>query len=246
MISADYESRKSDRTEFSIPKNGGTGWRTPLITSEFGVIPSPQAYLIEQGPKSVSSPHFHVQNQYQLVVAGSGTLGRHPVKPISVHYAQRETGYGPINAGEEGVSYLTLRPNMDKGSLHLPENRHLMHEGMLKRQVTVGLGISAQASLRDRKEVAVEEAIPPHADGLAAWLLRLPAGARFAAPNSGPGAGRFHVVAAGAMRLGEDRLQRLGCAFTFPDEAPLQFEADESGLELIVLQFPLDPLPPKQ
>ncbi len=245
MISADYESRKSDRTEFSIPKNGGTGWRTPLITSEFGVIPSPQAYLIEQGPNSVSSPHFHVQNQFQLVVAGSATLGKHPVRPISVHYAQRETGYGPINAGEEGVSYLTLRPNMDKGSLHLPENRHLMHEGMLKRQVTADLNISTEAALCDRKEVAVEEAIPQQTDGLAAWLLRLPAGARFTAPNSVPGAGRFHVVAAGAMCLGADRFQRLGCVFTFPDEGPLQFVADESGLELMVLQFPVDPLPPK-
>ena len=246
MISADYESRKSDRTEFSIPKNGGTGWRTPLITSVFGEVPSPQAYLIEQAPNSISSPHFHAQNQFQLVVSGSATLGKHQVRPISVHYAQRETGYGPISAGEDGVSYLTLRPNMDKGSLHLPENRPLMHQGMLKRQMMADLDISSEDVSRDRKEVAVEEAIPLHADGLAAWLLRLPAGSRCVSPKSRPGAGRFHVVAAGGMRMGADRLGRLACVFTFPEEAPLEISADDSGLELIVLQFPLDPSPPKQ
>ena len=41
-------------------------------------------------------PHFHVQDQFQVVAEGGGTLGRHAVAPIHVHYASRHTGYGPL------------------------------------------------------------------------------------------------------------------------------------------------------
>ena len=45
---------------------------------------SPTVFLVEQPPHSVLDPHFHAQNQFQVVKQGSGTLGPHAVGPGSV------------------------------------------------------------------------------------------------------------------------------------------------------------------
>src|SRR3954464_12357154 len=66
----------------------------------------PMAFLVEQPPGSVVQTHFHEANQFQLVVGGSGTLGKHAVQPIAVHYSNAFSAYGPITAGEEGLQYL--------------------------------------------------------------------------------------------------------------------------------------------
>ena len=36
----------------------------------------PQAYLVIQPPHSVTQPHFHQTNQFQVVVAGGGSIGK--------------------------------------------------------------------------------------------------------------------------------------------------------------------------
>src|SRR4051812_29044816 len=71
----------------------GTGyWRSDLLISAEGDSPAPQAFKIEQDPGTVIRPHFHAQDQFQVVAEGGGTLGRHAVAPIHVHYASRHTG----------------------------------------------------------------------------------------------------------------------------------------------------------
>src|SRR5689334_11266367 len=96
------------------------------------IVPTPddplqaQAYLVEQNAGWVLPVHFHLENQYQVVTGGSGTLGAHPVAPLYVHFASRESGYGPITAGPEGLAYLTLRVQGDAGAWYLPESRPRM------------------------------------------------------------------------------------------------------------------------
>src|SRR5918997_5705706 len=46
----------------------------------------PMAFLVEQSAGSTVQAHFHAANQFQVVVAGRGMLGRHEVAPICVHY----------------------------------------------------------------------------------------------------------------------------------------------------------------
>lgn len=63
---------------------------------------------------------IHVQDEFQLVIDGDGALGRPAVRPISVHFAGRHTGYGPLTAGERGLSYMTLRAVLDLGAISCP------------------------------------------------------------------------------------------------------------------------------
>ena len=42
-------------------------------------------------------------------MGGSGTIGRDDAGMITAHYADHHTRYGPLIAGEQRMSYLTLR-----------------------------------------------------------------------------------------------------------------------------------------
>ena len=84
------------------------------------MYPSPQAFLVEQEANATILTHYHQQNQFQVVVGGDGTLGRHAVAPLLVHYAGAFTGYGPIVSGAQGLQYLTFRANNDPGAQFLP------------------------------------------------------------------------------------------------------------------------------
>ena len=62
------------------------------------------------------------------VVGGGGTMGRHEIAPIMVHYAGAYSGYGPIIAGPEGVKYFTIRAVHEAGEVarrheHAPRER---------------------------------------------------------------------------------------------------------------------------
>ena len=184
-------------------------------------------------------PHFHAQDQFQVVAEGGGTLGRHAVAPIQVHYASRHTGYGPITAGSQGLSYFTFRAVTTPYAYFLPESRDQM-QSLPKRNL---LGHRSRAFRRGRRcapvsEVAIETIIEPQPDGVAAWLLRLPPSATFVLSEKAEGADRFYLVGEGVMVARSERLPRFATAFVSADERDFELVAGEEGLEALVLQFP--------
>src|SRR3977135_931018 len=56
----------------------------------------PHAYVSQWDPAWVSGPHFHENDQFQVVVAGKGKLGRRSLAPYSVHFSGAYTPYGPL------------------------------------------------------------------------------------------------------------------------------------------------------
>mgnify|MGYP007000427639 len=53
----------------------------------------PQGFLVEQPSNSVTPPHFHDYEQYQVFVDGGARLGKHVASPLSLHYARGHTPY---------------------------------------------------------------------------------------------------------------------------------------------------------
>ena len=82
----------------------------------------PQGFLVQQPPGSVTPPHFHEVNQFQVFVGGNGRMGKRPAGPVTVQYANGHTPYGPIVAGEQGVTYFTLRAAWDPGAKYMPKS----------------------------------------------------------------------------------------------------------------------------
>ncbi|VTU45758.1 hypothetical protein SRS16P2_00311 (plasmid) [Variovorax sp. SRS16] len=223
------------------------GYTEYLIETEAGPRPAPQAFLVHQQPGWVLPTHFHLEEQFQVVTRGGGTLGAHALDAVSIHYASREAGYGPLVAGADGLDYLTLRTVTDPGAWYLPESREKMRKGLRKRQESVGpVRVSTSASLAELAQPATEVLIASDASGLAAWVVRVPPCGRATAPAQRDSGGRYHVVVSGALATHGELLGPPACVWHSGDEAPMALHAGAAGLEVLVLQYPafaLDPEP---
>lgn len=210
----------------------GTNWMT---RNDPGAPPLPEpgalypmAFLVEQPPGSVVQAHYHQADQFQVVVAGGGSLGRHKVRPITVHYTNAHTPYGPIAAGEEGIHYFTLRNGYDPGARYMPASAKELKavKGRDPWQTTtepVAPGAEGGEAL-----------LAPREDGLAAWRHRLAPGAVLRGPDPARGRGQFWLVVEGSL----DGMPPLSLLFLGPEEEALQARAGAEGAEVVVMQYP--------
>ena len=199
----------------------------------------PQGFLVEQPPGSVTPPHFHETDQFQVFVGGSGQMGKRTAQPVAVHYAGGHTPYGPIAAGDDGVQYFTLRRHWDPGAKYMPQSRDRLRRGPRRHRLSDSISLTNGG--RDRSggtSVALRTIMPLEEDGLAAYLLRLGANEAADAPDPAGGGGQYHVVVGGSMVDGDQTLPRLSCHFVTADEAAARVTAGPDGLDLLVLQFP--------
>lgn len=226
------------RRQYSLA-NGTGYWRSEFHRAAADGPPvQPQAFLVEQEPASTILPHFHVQNQFQVIVAGSGRLGKHPVRPVSVHYAGAHTPYGPIVSGPEGLSYFTLRDGFDPGARFMPGARAELARVRRRFLLTDDVAVDPPDVLRSRRGAVTETVIAPQPDGLAAMLVRAGPGAQAAGPEPATGGGQYLLVLAGALRHEGRDLPVNSCLFVARGDPAPGIAAGPEGLQLLILQFP--------
>jgi len=216
---------------YRVLPNGAGFWRSELVTVEGG----PQAFLVEQDPHSVVLPHFHFEDEFQVVIGGSGLLGRHALHPGFVHYAAKHTGYGPLTAGADGLAYLTLRAVLDLGAHFLPEERQRMQPAL--RRNLFGSGAHLQHAGKDAiHRLHTRSVVPPQADGVAAWLLDVAPKTPVELPPP-TGGDRFMLVTTGALSIGGTLAASLSTIFVPQDERDFDLGAGDQGVALLVVQF---------
>ena len=198
----------------------------------------PQGFHVTQPPGSVTRPHFHETDQFQVFVAGCGRFGKKSAGPLTVQFAAGHTPYGPIVAGEEGVQYFTLRKRWDPGAKYMPQMRDKFIRGRQRQALVANLPLSRPASLATRTEPAEQTLVGPEDDGLLAVLLRLGPNATAGSPDAIEGDGQYHVVVGGTLVHDGDDLPLWSCQFAFPDEGEVPITAGASGLEILILRFP--------
>jgi len=239
IVSEDWTTLRAGRTHGASEEF--RGYLTNVIGTLAGSNGTPQAFLVEQDPNCTLRTHFHLQHQFQVVVAGSGTLGRHALAPYTVHYTTPESGYGPIVSGADGLSYYTIRERGGRGAHFLPESRPEMRAGLTKAQATSRRAPAATAEeLARLGQQSTEALLEPDASGRAAWVLGVPPGAQVALPAPMAHGGRFALVCEGTLATGGRVLERLGMAHLAPHEAQWDGKAGAGGLQLLVLQFPVN------
>jgi len=205
----------------------------------------PTLYMVRQMPRTIVDAHYHVVPQWQVIVDGSGTLGRNAAKPVAVHYADPYTGYGPITAGDEGVTYYTIRSMADPGAQYLtrPEAKaKLLAMRPAKKRYLYITADETQAStsrgLARRTATSVDTLVAPHDDGVAAWIARMGPNAELAAPGGQNAGGQAMLVIGGALIHERAELGRMSCAFMPDGEGPMRLQAGNEGAEVLLLQFP--------
>ncbi|OUM03684.1 hypothetical protein [Variovorax sp. JS1663] len=227
----------ADETRHHRVLDNGFGFhRSEWMQSGRGPGLSPTVFLVEQPPGSVLAPHFHMQNQFQVFQAGSGLLGRHAVGPGSVHYAGAFTGYGPLAAGPEGLSYFTIRAVFETGANFLPAARERMRQGPRRHAQGPTHEPLAPEALRGLASARRVPLIAPQGN-LEAYALQLPPLAPVE-PGEPGGSGQFQLVLAGALETPQGRLQTWESRYLSPGEEATGCTAGADGLHLLVLQMP--------
>lgn len=233
---ATFEEARATRKHYVLP-NGTGFWKSEYIISDHEAAPAPHALLVEQDPEQVILPHFHEQNQFQVIVNGGGTLGRAEVAPVTVHYAGAYTGYGPITSGKDGLWYFTLRPMMDNGAQFLPESRVKMKPVPKKHWHSAPIGTASSGELAQLADVRVAT-IQDDADGMLIQTIRMPAGGCHQAVSPATGGGQFFLVTSGEVEVEGRRYGQWSCLWAAPGDASMTFNAGAGGAEVLLAQCP--------
>jgi len=181
----------------------------------------PMAFLVEQDAGAVVGAHYHQADQFQVVVAGAGRLGRHDVTTGAVHFAGAWSAYGPLAAGPEGLQYFTLRNGWDPGARYMefPENRCALRPRPRGHRESIGTVAAA-------------------ADGLRVKRFVLNPGQPVTGIDPARGAGQFWLVLSGDLISDDALAPATSCLFVSPDEPPFKAAAGVDGVTLLLMQFP--------
>jgi len=201
VLAKAYDEVENPRIERALP-HGFFAWRTDFIERpEDKSIDTPMAFLAEASAHRVLRTHYHAVDQFQVMYNGDGAMGKHPVGPGAVHFARAYTPYGPITYGEKGLGFITLRAHRDGGAQYLPEQR----EALAKVANRTPWQITAKPDfdfLPGERGVTMKalEGLTGHADGLAAWSVKMKPGVKAFAPDPSKGEGQYIVVFKGGVR----------------------------------------------
>ncbi len=197
---------------------------------------SPMIYLVDQEPNSAITMHFHQVDQYQIVVGGSGSMGRHPLGPITVHYTNAYTGYGPLMAGPAGLQYLTIRSRWDPGLRPLPESKSELPPAgsyKMRQRTTVPNPVKLDTDLEMLSAPDLRQLM--HEGDAHAWMLDLPARQTYDDPSDHR-MDRVFIICSGSI-TGTAANGLMSCHF-IPAEERLTLSSGDKGAEILILQFP--------
>lgn len=199
---------------------------------------SPTVFLVEQPPEASLRTHFHKQNQFQVFVRGSGSIGPHRLEALTVHYAGAYTGYGPIVSGSEGIAYFTLRTVNEIGSRTMKEHAGEMKRGPKRQLHSQPAAVATQAWLHALQAPLVSDLIEPQPDLIFAQLISLAPGLSFEGRDPHGSAGQFYLVLAGSARVGERSLEHWDSVFVDAGDGSLELAAGANGAQLVCVQIP--------
>lgn len=237
---AAYEDVKAGREERPMKTPGARGWRTRFIQPPQGVVDHPVAFLVEGTKERVIRPHYHEVDQFQVIVKGGGTLGRHPLPMYGVHFTRAHTPYGPILFAEEGLGFLTLRAHWDPGAQYIPDKKEALSQVPNRRpwQATEGPRFQPNGAVNLQRFDHIRDD-----RGLAAYAITLQPNVATAAPDVAGTNGQYIIVTNGSLVHEGQAKESLTIIFVKPDEPAFTLQAGPEGMEALILNFPQTTLP---
>ncbi|MBT6272540.1 MAG: hypothetical protein HOI95_00195 [Chromatiales bacterium] len=217
-----------------VQRPDGVGYRHDYYGSPGIIDAEPQAFLVELPYAGATvKPHFHDIDQFQVIVAGDGRIGKKPLAPITFQYADAYTPYGPIVASENGISFFTLRNVASGGHFKMPGSKHLMP---CRAGRNIAGSLSLEAPMPAAGEVVEEPLMDTQDDGVTAQAIRMGPGAVSAGMETDAG-GQYYLVCAGALledgrELESNSLVRINAA-----DGVTELNAGPQGAVVLALQF---------
>jgi hypothetical protein len=222
----------------------GRGWKVNLF-GQNSDIPTKdlQAFRIDMSANMQLDSHFHVVDQFQIFFAGSGTIGRHDAAMITAHYADHHTGYGPLIAGDQGMSYLTLRSKSDAGLVKLstPNIREQLKPTKRRQRVSSPITLSIPPVLAHIEAPVIETIMEEKEgdEGMAVKVIRLGANMDTPAPAIEGTGGYYIIVMNGAIEHEKETFEPWSLIWVGHDDAAPMLKAGEKGAEIMIAIFPV-------
>jgi hypothetical protein len=249
MIVASAAQAAQDK--FRVDSHGAGAWIHPYFGTGAKAIgtskpatgsPLPMLYLVEQDPNTSIPTHFHQVTQFQVAVAGHGKLGEHALRPVTVHYTNAFTGYGPLQASSEGMSYFTVRNAFDPGLRALPEAKQELLDARKTPAGSQPLNIIAKPWTRfESLDKTASQQLLTHDSGASAWIHSYQTGANLTvAPMPQD---RVWILIAGDAQIDARQatqahdLQAWDGLFLASQET-LDLRAGVAGMQILELRFP--------
>lgn len=210
---------------------------TPFFKSTAATPVAPTAMLARYEPGSRSSAHYHTVDQFQVILDGTGTFGRHHVAPYCVHFSRAYTPYGPLQSDKDtGWAFLVMRTRHDQGPQRMPGAREKLKQmpGRQPWQATARIAFAEQAhgaSMVESPDIKDEQ-------GLYTRSVTMAPDTRITAPDPADGDGQYVIAVKGSLWYGNKEHQALTVVFIKPEEGPFEICSGPSGLQAIVLNFP--------
>ena len=229
-----FEDVKKNREKREAP--GKTGKSTILFGSR-DKPDFPHARFAEQDPGRYTAPHFHIRDQFQVVVGGKGRFGRHDIAPYGVHFTRAYTPYGPlISDAVEGLTFIVLRTQFDPGSYDVPDEL----DQLMRVPDRNPWHITRQAIFPELRSETLLQPVPEVRDdnGLAAYTLSMKPNTKIHAPSPASGDGQYVVVVKGSVWHENKEYRTPALIFVRPNEGPYEIQTGSAGLEALVLNFP--------
>ena len=212
---------------------GGVGERHGYIGEPGQLTQAAQAFLVVRPFAGARiEPHFHDVDQFQVVIAGDGRIGKKVVRPVTFQYADAFTPYGPIVANEH-LSFFTLRNIASGGFWEMPGNKQNM-PGRAGRNIEGVFDLDV--GVPSAGQVTRETLMPRQTDGVAAVGIRLGASARTEGLPA-VGKGQFYLVCGGSIAVDGKVLTERSVVRVEPEDAALQLLAGDDGALMLALQF---------
>lgn len=204
------------------------------------VEPGAQAFSVGmETPFTHLRAHFHDVAQFQVFVAGSGSLGARPIAPVTVFYTDAFTSYGPIDAGAEGLTFFTLRCEHDAGVRWMPESRRL-REPSPSRRVVVPFDPRDPRNLADavlvgrlRREVAVR-----HDDGMGIEFVVAGPNTSLAQVFDEPPPRQYALVLSGELTADGQCLRPMGLMYSEAAGERSGVATTDAGVVIALMTFP--------
>jgi rubredoxin len=191
----------------------------------------------------VGAAHFHLRDQFQLVVHGEFKLGRHALSPYCIHFARAYTPYGPLipdarNGGD--YTFIVMRAHRDAGAQYVATEREQLRAMPNRQPWQVSSRVKLPESRASFGDVTLQ-VVPDMKDeqGLAAYTLIMKPGAKTVTPDPAHSDGQYIVVVKGGLVHEGKEHQSHALVFVRPEEGPYRLHAGAQGLEAIVLNFPM-------
>jgi len=228
------------------PGTGVEHWGTEFFGPRYArePAPGPQAVMTEMAAHEEALAHFHGVTQFQIFPAGSGKMGRNDIQALTVQFKDHHTAYGPIIAGPQGLSFVSLRVKIDESVpvyVRSPDAKAKLKPSKRRNLLSQPLGLSTEPVLQFRKQVSREQLFEQaYDDGLDGYMLRLGANMSVAGPDPKAAGGYYLFVANGSLDRNGEIFPLWSMVVVDRDESSFEIKAGPKGLEAVVMQFPLE------